>query len=289
MKSHRDSVLVEKDLDTFNRMRERLSALGEVNLFTEEQRVYVDVAIDAVEAHADGPEAYAAFVEHQNETDLPLKKVSHQLWMLPQEQPANTEAALEFAKMIVAHDEYTRVLECSSRGDKRFSPLYAKVTIKGIEKSIEEWYQGAKRTAEGKRAGKGRPFDYIIDPFTGDRLSAKDALDLYRGLWFSYFAKNPDLVKYGEQFDEFSNIYSGKAIDDSHHVVIGAYLKGDRERYIAVVKCSNWYKNMAKHKNSLSEKISAAQQVAQDSQKQNPGAVRGNEKISFMQQECDER
>lgn len=37
-------------------------------------------------------------------------------------------------------DDMNRVLECSSRGDKRFSALYAKLKIKGVTHTIEEWY-----------------------------------------------------------------------------------------------------------------------------------------------------
>ena len=158
-----------------------------------------------------------------------------------------------------------KVLECSIRGDRRFSSLFAKVTINGKERSIEEWFQDAKRTADGKKAGKGKPFDYIVDPFTGDKLPGSEAQWMYRGLWITYFAKNPALVKYAEQFDEFTNCFnkyrdpeSGKdlprepgqfnltRLESSVEEVIGAYVKGDRDRYVAVVKASNWYKNMAR-------------------------------------------
>ena len=88
---------------------------------------------------------------------------------------------------------------------------------------------------------------------------------MYRGLWITYFAKNPELVKYAEQFDEFTNCFNkyrdpeGAAdlprepgqfnltrLESSVEEVIGAYVKGDRDRYVAVVKASNWYKNMVR-------------------------------------------
>lgn len=84
-----------------------------------------------------------------------------------------------------------------------------------------------------------------------------------------------------------ARIYEG--IDKGHHIVVAAYVKGDRERYVAVVKCSNWYKNMARHKNSLSEKISAAQQVAQGAQQQKTESGRTNEKVGPVLQECGDR
>lgn len=158
-----------------------------------------------------------------------------------------------------------KVLECSIRGDRSFSSLFAKVTINGRERSIEEWFQDAKRTADGRKAGKGKPFDYIVDPFTGDKLPGSEAQWMYRGLWITYFAKNPELVKYAEQFDEFTNRFNKyrdpkseadlprgpgqfnlTRLESSVEEVVGAYVKGDRDRYVAVVKASDWYKNMAR-------------------------------------------
>lgn len=270
LKSHRDSILIEKDIDTYNLMRERVSALGEVNVYTEKQQKAINLVIDALEAHLDGPDAYNAFVEHTQETELTLKDAAQQLYSLPKEQPDSVKSAIKYAKSVVKHEICPKVLECSSRGDKRFSPLYAKISINGKEKSIEEWYQNAKRTAEGKRAGKGKSFDYIIDPFTGSKLQAKDAVDLYRGLWITYLSKNPDLVNYAEQFDEFSCFYNnGEGFENRYSEIIGAYVKGDRERYVDVVKCSNWYKNMAmykaNHKPSLDALIGEASVQQQES------------------------
>lgn len=259
LKSHRDSILIEKDVETYNLLRERISALGEIEVYGESQRQAVNVVIDALEAHADGPEAYNAFVEHRKNSDISLNDAALQLFHLPPTQPEGVEEALDFAKTIVQHEEYPRVLECSSRGDKRFSAVYAKISIGGKEKSIEEWYQNAKRTKDGKRAGKGNSFHHIVDPFTGLELPAKDAPDLYRGLWITYLSKNPELVKYAEQFDEFSNAFGGEGIENNYNEVIGAYVKGNREHYVEVVKCSDWYKNMAGCKKSLSEQISVAQ------------------------------
>lgn len=158
-----------------------------------------------------------------------------------------------------------KVLECSSRGDRRFCSLFATIKINGKERSIEEWFQDAKRTADGRKAGKGKPFDYIVDPFTGDKLPGSEAQWMYRGLWITYFAKNPELVKYAEQFDEFTNRFNKyrdpkseadlprgpgqfnlTRLESSVEEVVGAYVKGDRDRYVAVVKASDWYKNMAR-------------------------------------------
>ena len=76
-------------------------------------------------------------------------------------------------------------LECSTRGDKRFSAFYAR--INGV--SIEESYQSAKVFEDGStgltwRQAKGR------------RAINQDTLaTLYSLLWDKYIAENPDLLK----------------------------------------------------------------------------------------------
>lgn len=57
---HRDSILIEKDLATYNTLRARIEALDNVKVTTEAQRETLHVAVDALEAVHDGPEATAA-------------------------------------------------------------------------------------------------------------------------------------------------------------------------------------------------------------------------------------
>ena len=138
-----------------------------------------------------------------------------------------------------------KVLDCSIRGDRRYCSLFATVTIHGKEKSIEEWYQDSKRSCEGKKVGKGRSFDHIIDPYTGNKLPPEDAKELYYGLWISYFNKHPEVVQYAEQFDDFADNY--KNADDreiSNVDVIQAYIKGDRGALVSDVKTGHWYTNL---------------------------------------------
>lgn len=146
-----------------------------------------------------------------------------------------------------------KVLDCSIRGDRRYCALFAKVMIHGKEKSIEEWYQNAKRTIDGKKAGKDKPFSYIIDPYTGNALPASDAEDLYCGLWIAYFNKHPEVVQYAEQFDDFADNY--KNADDreiSNVDVIQAYIKGNRGALVSDVKTGHWYTNLLRSKKERS-------------------------------------
>lgn len=74
-------------------------------------------------------------------------------------------------------------LECSSRGDRRFSAFYARVR----GKRIEQWYQEAKVFEPGVdltwRERKGcRP------------LNPEECARLYANLWDEYAALNPHLI-----------------------------------------------------------------------------------------------
>lgn len=83
-------------------------------------------------------------------------------------------------------------LECSSRGDKRFSAFYAFVVYKGNRRPIEDHYQAFKifevdgkrvtglswKEAKGKRA-----------------INQQAASEFYSMLWDLYIARNPELLE----------------------------------------------------------------------------------------------
>lgn len=78
-------------------------------------------------------------------------------------------------------------LECSSKGDKRFSALYARIKARD-NKSIEELYQAYKVFADGStglhwRKAKGRT----------DCVNIAESRMLYSILWREYIAENPEL------------------------------------------------------------------------------------------------
>lgn len=79
---------------------------------------------------------------------------------------------------------FSPFLECSSKGDKRFSALYAKVN----GRSIEEQYQAAK-VFEGNitrlhwRQAKGRK-----------AINAEECAELYARLWKQYISEHPELL-----------------------------------------------------------------------------------------------
>lgn len=78
-------------------------------------------------------------------------------------------------------------LECSSKGDKRFSAFYARIKEYG-NKSIEELYQAKKVFANGEtglhwRQAKGRK-----------AINMKECAEWYEYLWLKYIEENEDLI-----------------------------------------------------------------------------------------------
>lgn len=93
-------------------------------------------------------------------------------------------------------------LECSSKGDKRFSAFYARIKARG-NKSIEELYQAFK-VFDGKsglswREAKGKKAD-----------NATEAALFYSKLWDEYFKENPELYEVIEQYNGFSDVFGQK-------------------------------------------------------------------------------
>lgn len=88
-------------------------------------------------------------------------------------------------------------LECSYRGDKRFSAFYAKVN----GKSIEDQYQAAKVFEDGStglswKEAKGRK------PINHDEVSK-----LYKDLWRQYLEKNYALLMGLKQASGLSDMF----------------------------------------------------------------------------------
>lgn len=79
-------------------------------------------------------------------------------------------------------------LECSSKGDKRFSAFFAKVTVGRVTASIEHHYQSTKIFEDGStgltwRQAKGRK-----------AVNQEYVLKFYSQLWDEYIRCNPDLL-----------------------------------------------------------------------------------------------
>ena len=120
-----------------------------------------------------------------------------------------------------------RVLECSSRGDKRFSAFYALVEVNGVRDSIENHYQNCKRSVVGGVSvvsGKGKKVDHMV---LGDKsFSPKHLSSFYNLLWIKYLDKNQNLVDYAKEFDEFNDMFKGSSINCQADVIRKYVIEG---------------------------------------------------------------
>jgi len=131
-------------------------------------------------------------------------------------------------------------LECSSKGDKRFSAFYAKVKVNNKISSIEEIYQlskiqivnGVIKCFYNIKDVKGKKVDGFV--VNGKIYEAKYLTQWYNLLWVKYLDNNKDLVKYASEFDSFSDMFRGKAINCQADV-IEKYVKEGRE--VVIKEC----------------------------------------------------
>lgn len=87
-------------------------------------------------------------------------------------------------------------LECSTRGDLRFSAFVARI-IKRDMRTIEEIYQSAKvfnRFLPGVDPNTGHMIDWY-NAVGKKPLNVEEVSKLYDTLWEEYIEENPDLIK----------------------------------------------------------------------------------------------
>lgn len=109
------------------------------------------------------------------------------------------------------------ILQCHSKGDKRFSAIYAKVTIDKKTDTIENFYQNAKRDINGLKVSKGEKVSYM--EFRGVKLPSYFLSDFYDLLWIQYFIENKDLYAYACTFDDYKDIFKGKSINNQEDTI----------------------------------------------------------------------
>lgn len=101
-------------------------------------------------------------------------------------------------------------LQCHSKGDKRFSALYAKIHLFGEYDTIESFYQLSKRfnniIPRNIKSAKGKYPTHLI--IHGNWFPNSDLTAWYDFLWYKYFTQNIELYKYAMRFDTFIDIYA---------------------------------------------------------------------------------
>lgn len=165
-------------------------------------------------------------------------------WCAP--SPCHGDIIKELLEHEIIKPNYTKlkILECSSKGDKRFSAFYARVNVFGKYDSIENHYQLSKRfgdedAPQNWRDSKGRvPTHFNLK---GKDIDINLLSQFYKILWVKYLLCNPELVEYASQFDEYNDIFKGKSTNCQADVV-RQYIKEGRESIMD--ECSEFLKIM---------------------------------------------
>ena len=119
-----------------------------------------------------------------------------------------------------------KTIECSSRGYKPASAMYARVEAFGRIDTIENHYQSVKRDKDGNPVRKGQKVDHIV--IYGHKLNPRYLTPLYKLLWIKYLDENKDVVEHLSQYDEFTDMFRGKCINCQADV-IKQYIKEGRK------------------------------------------------------------
>lgn len=142
-----------------------------------------------------------------------------------------------------------KLLECSSRGDRRFCPFYARISINGVTDSIEHFFQKAKRRRDGRPSAKsGDKCDHFICPYTLQKFGAEELPFFYMGLWLAYFRKNPQLRDIASKYDGISDMFKDKNMTPNcqpSEVIAGYVFNTDA--FMEKLRNSSWYQATQKH------------------------------------------
>lgn len=130
-----------------------------------------------------------------------------------------------------------KILECSSKGDKRFSAFYAKIEVYNKLDSIENHYQLCKRFGDKIPKNwcetKGKTPTHIC--INNKKLDVKFLTQYYYLLWCKYLDNNPGLVKIAKEYDNFNDMFRGKSVNCQADV-IKKYIKDGRGEIIKECK-----------------------------------------------------
>lgn len=110
-----------------------------------------------------------------------------------------------------------KTIECSSRGYKKASAMYAIVEYCGKMDTIENHYQSVKRDKDGNLVKKGDKVDHIV--IYGRKLNPRYLTPFYKLLWAKYLGMNKDIVAYLRQYDEFTDMFRGKSVNCQADVI----------------------------------------------------------------------
>ncbi|WCF11687.1 macro domain-containing protein (plasmid) [Paenibacillus thiaminolyticus] len=142
-----------------------------------------------------------------------------------------------------------KILECSTKGDKRFSALYAKVQVivNGVKSfdSIEVHYQNSKEYLDeqgnfvkAKDWKEAKHWQHLGKKPIRMNINGKIfPLDFhsqyYKMLWVKYLDSNPDLVTFASQYDDFTDSFRRENTMNCQADVIRQFIKEGRNSVLS--------------------------------------------------------
>lgn len=129
------------------------------------------------------------------------------------------------------------ILECSSKGDKRFSALYAKIELFDKVNTIENFYQSSKvilinnkrQCVTDWRKSKGQNiYGFVLNNMY---FEPKYISSFYKLMWVKYLDNNKDLVQYAKQFDDFNDMFKSKKSYVCQADVVKQYVLNGRKSF----------------------------------------------------------
>lgn len=145
-------------------------------------------------------------------------------------------------------EEEPKILECSSKGNKLFSALYAKVTVNGVIDSIENHYQkskvflidGSLKTYDNWKDAKGKcPIAFKVNDFY---LPIQYGEQYYKLLWYKYLQKNKHLEAILLEYDDYKDSFKSKRAKVCQADVIRNYMQdANGDKYTEKLRGKNLY------------------------------------------------
>ena len=114
-----------------------------------------------------------------------------------------------------------KTLECSSKGDKRFSALYAKLFVNKKFTTIENAYQLSKKFNIDGEIIKAKDFKQtkhwqhmgykpVCFNVNGKDFPIEYLSCWYKSLWYKYLSHNPHLLNIINEYDNFTDCFRNK-------------------------------------------------------------------------------
>lgn len=148
-----------------------------------------------------------------------------------------------------------KILECSSQGDKRYSPFFTWVVAFGVRDSIENHYQKSKVFVaddgellspvdwkQAKTFQKPQPWGMGLPVWPEFKLPnglyAPKKFHVhgwYSSLWLKHLDENKDLVEYAKTFDDYHDKFKG-SFPLCQADCIRLYCKSGREALLETCK-----------------------------------------------------